>query len=102
MDDFSEPVGIGEELTSKRISHHLDCLAVDCEWRASEVWQYIRLLEQRVDNNERAYTGVIKFLSNELSKCCDGIERAFEAKEWSMCLDELEKIRYKRDKNAKP
>jgi hypothetical protein len=35
------------------VSHHLDCLAVDCEWRASEVWKYIHSIQGELANRTR-------------------------------------------------
>lgn len=39
-EDYNEPAD--GPITLERVSHHLDCLAVDCEWRANEVWKFIR------------------------------------------------------------
>ena len=50
-DDYNEPAD--GPITLERVSHHLDCLAVDCEWRASEVWKYIRSIQGELENRKR-------------------------------------------------
>jgi len=50
-DDYNEPAD--GPITLERVSHHLDCLAVDCEWRANEVWKYIRSIQGELANRTR-------------------------------------------------
>jgi len=50
-DDYNEPAD--GPITLERVSHHLDCLAVDCEWRADEVWKYIRSIQCELANRTR-------------------------------------------------
>ena len=50
-DNYNEPAD--GPITLERVSHHLDCLAVDCEWRASEVWKYIRSIQGELENRKR-------------------------------------------------
>jgi hypothetical protein len=108
MSDFSEPVEQDEEISKERVLHHLKCIGSEYGWLADEVIDYISQLQRQISDEQKLrnqsdenWRQVMKGLSIFVQKkyaerivCLENaIERAFDAKEWGLCLDELEKVR---------
>lgn len=54
-------------ITFERAKHHCKCLAVDCDWRASEVDEYVNAQRKRIDELEAA-NAELRAANDELRK----------------------------------